>query len=49
MVTEYWIYGEFGEGFGMPKMLSLQQKQLTTFSVDAKQAGQKTLDGIGQT
>ena len=19
MVTEYWIYGEFGEGFGMPK------------------------------
>ena len=18
-VTEYWIYGEFGEGFGMPK------------------------------
>ena len=19
VVTEYWVYGEFGEGFGMPK------------------------------
>ena len=49
LVTEYWIYGEQGEGFGMPRNAFLQQNRLTTFSAYVKQAGQTMLYGVGQT
>ena len=44
VVKEYWIYGEFGVGFGMPR-----NAFFTAETTDNIQAGQKTFDGVGQT
>ena len=41
VVAEYWIYGEYTDGFGTPRNTFLQQEKQTTFANFARQEVQR--------
>ena len=49
VVTEYWVYSEYGEGFGIPKNAFFTTDEIDNICVFASQAGQKISNGAGQT
>ena len=47
--TEYWVYGEYGEGFGTPRNVFFTTEVLTTSGIFITQPGHRILNGAGQT